>query len=859
MSAPGAQGARIPRATYRIQLRGGDPPLDFAAVAAVAGELAELGVSHLYLSPVLTATAGSAHGYDVADPTRVDPALGGEEGLRALAATCRDHGLGLVLDIVPNHQAASADNPRWRQLLATGQHGPAAALFDVDWEAPGLPGAAGQVILPVLGAPRGELLAEGALTVEGDELVAHGAHRLPLASDSPRAEGWAALLAAQHHRACHWRVGDAVVNYRRFFAIDELAAVRVEQPEVFDEVLGTVLRLLDEGVADGLRIDHIDGLADPAGFAARLRARAPDAWLVAEKILEHGERLPAWPLDGSTGYDFLADVLCLFVDPAAREPFTALAREVAAWPEDPGAARRAAKREVVAADLAADRDRVARALWRVAAGDLAAADVTWDQCRAAISEVVAWLPVYRAYAVPGQGCDAEAAAQVDHAVAAARDHVPHVPEALWALLAASLRGERDDPGGAEVCVRGQQLAGAATAKGVEDTDLYRQHRLVALNEVGVDPERFGADVGAFHHANAERARRHPTGMLATATHDTKRGEDVRLRIAALTELPDAWSGLVRRWRAQHAPLRTATPRGPAPGPADQHLAYQTLVGLWAPAPARDAVPTLARRLGEALVKGAREAGQRTTWTDPDEAYEDALAGFAAALLDDVEVRADLDALAATAGEIAMTASLAQTLLRATSPGVPDTYQGTEGWEDNLVDPDNRRPVDLAAAAAQRAAADGASPTELLDARADGRLKRRVLAQALRARRDHPGCVGPHGAYEPLTVSGRWAQHVVAFARRAPDGQTLVTLAPRLPGAPMRAAVEGAAATRLGVPALRPPTGSDWGDTAVTLPAALAGATLVDCLTDETLTVAADRLPLAQALAALPVGLLAPRR
>lgn len=848
---------RLPTATYRIQLRGeSDPPVDFTAVQRALPGLAELGASHLYLSPVLRARAGSAHGYDVADPTEVDPALGGEEGLRALARDCRQHGLGLILDIVPNHQATSPDNPRWWDLLAHGREGASAAWFDVDWDAPGLPDARDQVILPVLGAPLGEVLAAGELVADDHELRAHGDHRLPLAPDTPRGEGWAALLSAQHHRACHWRVGDAVVNYRRFFAIDDLAAVRIERPEVRDEVLGTVVRLVAEGVADGLRIDHIDGLADPAGLCADLRARLPGAWLVAEKILEPGEALPDWPLEGATGYDFLGEVLGLFVDPDAEEALTALAREVGAWPQDPGAARREAKREVTAADLAADRDRVARALWRRAATDLAAADVTLDQCRAAVTEVVAHLPVYRAYAVPGRGCDAQARQRLERAVAAAAQAVPHVPAALWALLEASLRGDLDDPLAAEVCVRGQQLSGAATAKGVEDTDLYRQHRLVALNEVGVDPTRFGWTAEALHAANRERARRHPAGMLTTATHDTKRGEDVRLRVAALTEVADAWSGLVRRWRAEHASLVTATPAGPAPAPSDQHVAYQTLVGVWAPAPARATTDALATRVGDAIVKGAREAGQRTTWTDPDAAYEAALRRFVTALLDDAEVRADLDALAATAGEIAQVASLAQTLLRATSPGVPDTYQGTEGWEDHLVDPDNRRPVDLDLAARERAAADAADAADLLAGRADGRIKRRVLTRALRARRAQPGCVGPEGAYEPLAVGGRLADHVVAFARRAPDGQALLVVAPRLPGAVMRAAATTEVVTRLGIAPLRPPVGDDWAGTDLALPADLAGVAWHDVLADREVA-PGQRLPLPQVLGALPVALLVP--
>lgn len=840
-------------ATYRLQLRAGGVGLREAAAAL--DYLAALGVSHLYLSPVLAAAPGSAHGYDVTDPTRVDEAIGGEAALRELAEAAHARGVGLVLDAVPNHQAAHPANPAWWELLATGRDGPQAEAFDVDWH-PALPGAAGQVVLPALGAPLGEVVSGGGLALDGDALVAHGEHRVPLAAGSPAGEpatedGWAALLAAQHHRLCHWRIGDAVVNYRRFFGVDDLAGVRVERDEVFDWVMGRLLALLDAGVADGLRIDHVDGLADPGGFCRRLREQAgPGAWLVVEKILAAGEALPEdWPVDGGTGYDFLADVLGLFVEPEAEEELTLLAREFGAWTADYRALAAEAEREMVDTALAADRDRVARALLAAAARELPAADVTWDQARAMAREVVAALDVYRPYAVPGKGCAPESAARVDAAVSAAAARVPAVPAATWALLASCLRGERADEAGAEVCVRGQQLSGAATAKGVEDTALYRQHRLAALCEVGVEPDRFGHPPGAVHDANGARARRQPAGMLATSTHDTKRGEDVRLRIAALSELADRWAALVRRWRPTHAALVTPTDRGPAPDPATQHLVYQTLVGVWAPQPVREPLDALAERVCAYLVKATREAGVRTRHTDPDPAFEAGVCDFARALLSDDDFLADFEAVAAPAGEVAMTASLAQVVLRSASPGVPDVYQGCETWEDSLVDPDNRRPVDLERAAAELAAADAAEPGELLAARGDGRVKRRVLAECLRARRAHRACVDRDAGYVPLAVAGEWADHVIAFARTAPDGGALVVVAPRLPGRVMRSAARGDLA------ALRPPVGDDWGDTAVELPADLAGRAWHDRLGGPGAG-AGERPALRDVLGVLPVALLA---
>lgn len=836
-------------ATYRLQLRAGG--LDLRRAVAALDHIAALGASHVYLSPVLAAVPGSAHGYDVVDPTRVDEALGGEAALRELAAAAHARGLGLVLDVVPNHQAAHPANPAWWQLLATGRHGRQARTFDVDWD-PALPGAAGQVVLPVLGAPLGDVAAAGELAVDGDALVAHDEHRVPLAAGSPPASGgWAGLLAAQHHRLCHWRIGDAVVNYRRFFAVDELAAVRVERPEVFDHVMGLVTGLVAEGVADGLRVDHIDGLADPGGFCRWLRDGVGDgAWLVTEKILAPGETLPAeWPVDGGTGYDFLADALGLFVDPAAEVALTALAREAGAWPDDPDALARRAKREVVDTLLAAERDRVAAALRRACAGDLAAADITDAQLRAMVREVIAALDVYRAYAVPGRACAPESAARVEAAIGAAADRVAAAPAGAWRLLAACLRGERDDADGAEVCVRGQQLAGAATAKGVEDTALYRQHRLVALNEVGAEPGGFGHGAAAFHDANARRARREPAGMLTTSTHDTKRGEDVRLRIAALTEMPGAWADAVRRWRTAHAPLVSATASGPAPDPATQQLIHQTLVGVWAPEPVRDARASLIGRVSAYLVKATREAGLRTSHTVPDPAFEEAVTGFVTALLHDEAFVAELDAVAGPANEIAMTASLAQVVLRGLSPGVPDTYQGCEGWEDSLVDPDNRRPVDLDHAAAELAAAEAADVGDLLADRGDGRIKRRVLAECLRTRRERPGCVRPNAGYVPLAVTGAWADHVVAFARTAPDGDALVAIAPRLPGRVMRAAADD----DLG--GLSPPTGGDWGDTAVAVPEALGGWAWIDRLGGAGVP-GGEVWRVADVLGTLPVALLA---
>jgi (1->4)-alpha-D-glucan 1-alpha-D-glucosylmutase len=849
------------RSTYRLQLT---PDFSFGDAAEVVDHLAALGVSHLYLSPLLTALEGSTHGYDVADPTTVSAALGGEDGLRALADRAHAAGLGLIGDIVPNHVGTGPENPLWWQLLSEGHAGPAGGVFDVDWEPP-LPGAAGKVILPVLGEPYGEVLAAGQLRVDGDAgELRYFDHRFPLSPASREAlersggpdavhgqpgkpDTWArlhALLEQQHYRLVHWRVGDAVVNYRRFFAINELAAVRVEDPDVFARTHDTIIRLVREGILDGLRIDHIDGLTDPAGYLAMLAEAVPGAWIVAEKILAPGEQLPAWPIAGGTGYDFLGDYLRLQVDPAAEEAMTGMAQAMDAWPDDPHAAVRDAKREVMERDLLADTDRLAHRLWALCAEHSDLRDVGWHTCRRAITGVIAELDVYRTYATSGDGASDQDLGRLGRAIDAARSRDPRsFPDALGDVLMAIANGtlamsQRRD----EVARRFQQLSGAVMAKGVEDTFLYRQHRLAALNEVGVEPDVFGAGIAAFHAANAVRADDAPRAMLTTATHDTKRGEDTRLRIAALTELPERWRGAVSGWVEANRGHVTDAPGGPAPDAATEYLCYQTLVGVW-PAADRDAaLPVLADRVVAYLVKATREGGLVTSWTDPDEAFEEGLEAFVRALLDPSRSGAfldEMDAIAGAAGRIAAVTGLGQVLLRSTSPGVPDTYQGGELWGDDLVDPDNRRPVDFARrrAVSEDLAAGAPDPAALLDAWTDGRVKQWVLGQALRARRDHPGCVGEEGRYVPLAVTGTHADRLVAYARVAPDGDALVAVAPRLPG-PLMA--DGGW-----------PVGAAWGDTAIDLGDAEVGR---DLLSGRDVA-GGSRLAVADVLADLPVALL----
>jgi malto-oligosyltrehalose synthase len=835
-----------PVSTYRLQL---GPGLGFAAAAGLVGYLGDLGVSHLYLSPVLQARPGSTHGYDVADPTRVSEDLGGEDGLRALAAAAHAAGMGVVVDIVPNHLGTGFATPLWRTLLAEGHSGAAGAVFDVDWATP-LPGATGKVVVPVLGDQYGAVLHRGELEVveeDGELRLAYHEHRFPLSEESGaavrRAGGPAelvghpeepdrylrlhALLEMQHYRLVHWRAGQALVNYRRFFSIDELAGVRVEDPRVFDLTQDRILALVRDGVVDGLRIDHPDGLRHPARYLDRLAERSGGVWTVVEKITAPGEPLRDWPVAGTSGYEFCNQVLGLFVDPAAAPALDALDAELGGDPRPYGEQVEAAKRAVLAGELAADVRRLARQLWAVTAEHPEVRDVDDRDCLAALTDVAVALDVYRTFVDPETGAAApEDVARVEAAVARARRAGP---EPLYGFLAQLLTGRAGTSAPhLDLLARVQQLTGALTAKGVEDTVFYRYRRLLAVNEVGGEPGHLGLDAAGFHVLARQRAERHPAGLLATATHDTKRGEDARLRIAALSELPERWAADVRRWQERHG--------AESPDPQTALLLYQTLVAVW-PVDGAELAPVRAR-VGEYLVKASREAKQRTSWRDPDEAFEAAAQRFLDRLLDDPQTRAELADLARAAADVAVVSGLAQVLLRVSAPGVPDTYQGTEVWDLSLVDPDNRRPVDFAARRAALAAldAEGADPGALFAAPHDGRVKTWVLSRALRARRERAAALR---GYAPLEVTGDLAGHVVAFARTGGDGgAALVALAPRLPGAVLR---------RAGGSAL----GAAWGNTAVALP---DPGPWLDRLSG-TRHDAGAALALSDAFAALPVALL----
>ena len=659
-----------PRATYRVQLQ---LRFDFAAAAELAIYLAELGVSHLYASPVTQAVPGSTHGYDVVDSTRPSEELGGEDGLAALHEALTAAGLGLVVDIVPNHRAAHPADREWWSLLRDGRDCPGGRFFDVDWDAPG---ANGRVVLPILGRPLETALADGSVALEDDAefglVIVVDDHVVPVApgtaapDDDP-----AAVLDRQHYRLGYWRDLADLVNYRRFFDITDLPAVRVEDPVVFDVQHALTARLLRDGVADGVRVDHVDGLRDPVTYLRRVRALGAH-WLLVEKILGRDELLSdAFDADGTTGYEFAERVGGILIDPDGEEPLTELWTEIAQDSrgfDDVVAEARAS----VLDELVPDLDRVERAF--------AGAVGTHDDVRRSLAALLTTMEVYRTYIGAGEQAGPADRGRIDTAVTRASLAGGSRPglAAIGEVLTGARRGLESD----EARLRFQQLSTAVAAKGVEDTALYRYLRLTARNEVGGDPGRFAGTVEAFHAANERAAERHPLGLLALSTHDTKRSADVRARLAVLSEVQPQWRDFLARRMAR---LATAW-NGVEPDHVAEYLVLQTAVGAW---------PIDEFRLGAYMRKAAREAKRRTSWRDPDEQYEAALDRVVASLLGDPAARADVEVFAALVLVPGRVNSLTQVVLQCAAPGVPDVYQGDELWNLTLVDPDNRAPLDPA--------------------------------------------------------------------------------------------------------------------------------------------------------------------
>ncbi|MFX1674112.1 malto-oligosyltrehalose synthase [Paraburkholderia sp. A2WS-5] len=951
-----------PRATLRMQLHQG---FTFDDALAQLDYFAALGVSHLYLSPVTTAQPGSLHGYDTVDYGTVSEERGGEAALRRLADALHARGMGLIVDLVPNHMGVGgAHNAWWLDILEWGRHSAFARYFDVDWHSPD-PVLRGKVLMPFLGAQYGDELAAGRIALKFDAALArfyvqYGPHVCPICpadyatllhaasdtdpnllqtlaapfqglttqpDDQARAataraalrdfverEGSAAIDAAlqahagnhpatrerlhrllerQHFRLAWWRTAADEVNWRRFFDVSALAGVRVERHDVFESVHKLVLRLYADGVIDGLRIDHIDGLADPREYCDRLRQRlcslrAQPPYIVVEKILAHGEPLREdWAVQGTTGYDFMNDVGALLHDPAGAAPLAASWAAISG--QDVPFARVAldARREVLAAYLAAELDHAARALHRIAREQPATRDFTYASVHRVVAQLAMHFPVYRIYPVNGLRGPADNR-YFDLALQAARKALPRASLAAldqvdaWlgahAPPTAATNGNSNGASAARHTAQSpaplshaliaqrtaltlfSQLTAPLAAKATEDTALYRYGRLLSRNEVGADPDDFSRSLDDFHAANALRQRRFPFALLATATHDHKRGEDVRARLAVLSEIAPEWSATLRAWSTLNQPQRRsdASPSSSssgtkgewAPGPAAEAMLYQTLVGCWPPdldAGNEVRVRELAERVAQWQTKALREAKQRTNWLVPDEAYESDCQAFLFDILAPQRRDGFLHALATFVARIAPAGAintLLQTVLRLSSPGVPDLYQGAELWDFSLVDPDNRRPVDFALRAA---ALDSRAPAAKLAHWRDAHVKQAIIARLLALRERVPALLS-EGEYWPLEVRGAQAAHAIAFARR--HGETWAVVIGTLHAA---ALLEG------DLPLVEP---ARWDDTAVVLPkapTACPATALHDWLSDATR--AATRhdqdnvLYLRDVLSALPVAVL----
>ncbi len=944
---------RRPLSSYRLQLGAG---LDFPGAARLVPYLADLGITECYCSPILAARPGSSHGYDVCDHQRLSDELGGEVGFAELAGALKAHGMGLLVDFVPNHMAADPSaNAWWRSVLENGPSSPFAEFFDIDWD-PVKPELKGRLLLPILGDQYGVTLEAGHLRLvlaQGTIVLRYFEHDLPLNPrqlrqvlehglsglqaalpqgdpdlvefqsivfhlehlpaytttdrdriDERRREKQVAmgrlaalldhapavrsgleqsiatfngvpgerhsfdllhrLLEAQPYRLASWRTAMHEINYRRFFDVNELAGLRQEEPAVFEASHRLVARLVEQGVVTGIRLDHVDGLFEPGAYLSRLAALwggAGPVWTLVEKILAPGEQInPEWPVHGTTGYDFLNQVNAVLVDPqgvAALERFYA---RFTGQDQPFDEVVYASKKTIIATSMAAELNVLAAALNRISEGDRRSRDFTLDSLQEALAEVVACFPAYRTYVRPGGWAPADEA-MVDQVIAEALRRNPALEPTIFGFIrsmllpspaAAADSGELDRR--VRFAMKFQQYTAPVQAKGVEDTAFYRSAPLASLNEVGGHPEVPADPVAALHGANAERQRRAPLTLLATATHDTKWGEDARARLSVLSEIPRQWQALVTRWHKLAAPALTRVSGELAPGAADEYRFYQALAAIWPADGGPAAGGALRERIQAYMRKAMREAKVHTSWINPMAAYESATDDFVATMLDGHCAPGFLRSFVPVARRLAwlgMINSISQLLLKTASPGVPDVYQGTELWDLSLVDPDNRRPVDFAARRALLGELDampglgggaGAAAARALIADwKSGRIKLLVTAAALRLRRTHPARF-LEGEYRALPVTGARAGHLVALARGR-GAESVLVVVPRLPG--LAGWKDG---THL-------PVGSRaWENTAVALPPDLARVDWRHQVTGAAVQAENGQLAAATALADIPWGL-----
>ena len=787
-----------PRATLRLQFHRG---FTFADARPLVRYFAQLGISHVYSSPILTARPGSMHGYDVIDPDSINPELGGEDGFREFVDELRRHELRLILDIVPNHIAVGAGNRRWMDVLAAGPGSRYAKFFDIDWNPPD-GNLRGKVFLPVLGRPYGEALDAGEITVReleaGKFFICYFDQMFPVRADDAAAIADASLktfdpagaagrellhelLERQHYRLGWWRVANDEINWRRFFDINELVAVRVEDDEVFEEVHATIFRLYAEGLVDGLRVDHIDGLSQPAAYCRKLRERlsrlegvrprsAPSgrAYFVVEKILARDESLPEdWLTDGTTGYDFMDEVDALLHAQTGEQSLRSLWHRISGRPDNFDDEELLARHQVLERSFSAQREAAVQTLYQIAISDLKTRDFSCASLRRVLSEILAHFPVYRTYARVGHelALDRKYLSQaIERAKTTCLSSDVWLVEKLGRWLSGTPIGPKVATLQAIALARFQQLSAPLCAKAVEDTAFYRYGRLISRNDVGFDARQFALSPNEFHQRMATRQKAYPHSLLATATHDHKRGEDVRARLAVLSEMADAWRKAVERWTALSAAHCRICDGSIMPSAGDRAILFQIIVGSWPLSLAADdqeALGVFGRRISAWQLKAVREARLHSDWSVPNEPYERASAAFISwlfsgwsGLLGEI---ADFVQLIAPAGAVN---ALSQAIIKMTAPGIPDFYQGTEYWDFSLVDPDNRSPVDFAA---RQKTIDTVLPAEAIRTWRDGRIKQSMVQRVLALRKKMPSLFA-EGGYIPLEVIGDPAEHVVAFAR-----------------------------------------------------------------------------------------------
>lgn len=911
----------VPSSTYRLQIHAG---FTLDAAREIVPYLNRLGIGAVYTSPYFAAEPGSTHGYDITNHNLINPEVGGAEAHTAFCDAVRAAGMQHVVDFVPNHMGIStATNPWWRDVLANGPDSPSARFFDIDWN-PFKTELRRKLLLPILGDQYGNVLDRGELQLDledGQIVLRYFDHRLPInAGNSPELQGVAEmpadaaarviagfngtageahsfdrlheLLEAQAYRLAYWRTAAHEINYRRFFDVNTLAGLRVEDEHVFESIHRLLATLLRDGRVTGVRIDHPDGLFDPAKYFDMLQSLAASAWeadrppgarplyVVAEKILSGRERLPPdWCVHGTTGYNFLNQVNGLFVNPGharrVRRAYAKLTGETQSFDD----LLYETKRLIMDTSLASELTVLAHMLDRIGETNRKSRDFTLNSIRDMLVEVVACFPVYRTY-VNERGWTAEDRAALERAIVRARRRNPAMESTIFDFFREVMlpRDPADVPvGGSErrggyppldadeaaarlrFAMKFQQYTGPLQAKGLEDTAFYRNNVLLSLNEVGGDPSRFGLSAPEFHALNQLRRQEWPYELIATATHDTKLGEDVRARISVLSELPGDWEREAGKWMRLNKGARTIVDGEPAPDRNDEYRFYQALLGIW-PDAARPA-PDLVTRLQGYMIKAIKEAKRHSSWISPNEAYEQAVIAFIERVLTGPGGERFLPAFVPFQQRIArcgIVNSLAQTLLKIASPGVPDFYQGSELWDFSLVDPDNRRPVDFGERQARLDEVDAllAAPAEARAPRIaalarewpTGAVKLLVTVAGLRLRAEMPE-VFLEGDYLPLDVESTVDGRAIAFARLSTAGRAAIAVAPHLASALISAE--------------RPlPLGDAWRTSRVMLPPALAALTFTDACTGAVVkpvtTASGSWLFVGQCFGVLPVALLVSR-